>query len=70
MGEKGISKYEKELIKKRKQAERDQFDMSHLGNFRLVYPALDDPVLLLRDRFSGESSQVRKVHGASQTQLV
>ncbi|CDW79462.1 tubulin-tyrosine ligase family protein [Stylonychia lemnae] len=38
MGEKGPSKIEKDLIRKKKQAERDQFDMNHLGNYKLVYP--------------------------------
>jgi hypothetical protein len=44
MGEKGPNKYEREQLRKRKQAERDQYDMSHLGNFKLVYPVLDNPV--------------------------
>ena len=44
MGEKGPTKQEKELIRKKKQAERDEFDLSHLGNYKLVYPILNNPV--------------------------
>jgi len=44
MGEKGPTKYEKELLRKKKQADRDAFDRDHLGGYRQVYPVLDDSV--------------------------
>jgi hypothetical protein len=44
MGEKGPNKFEKEQIRKRNQQARDDFDLSHLGNYKLVYPVLDNPV--------------------------
>jgi hypothetical protein len=38
MGEKGPNKFEKEQIRKNNQQIRDEFDQSHLGNYKLVYP--------------------------------
>ena len=43
MGEKTLSKYEKEQIRKRNQIIRDEFDLTHLGNYKMVFPELDDP---------------------------
>jgi len=47
MGEKGLNKYEKDQLRTKIQNARDQFDMANLGNYKLVYPVLDDPVCLL-----------------------
>lgn len=47
MGEKGPNKFEKEQIRKRNQQMRDEFDFSHLGNYRLVYPVLNNPVSII-----------------------
>jgi hypothetical protein len=44
MGEKGPNKFEKEQIRKRNQAVRDEYDFSHLGNYKLVYPVQNNPV--------------------------
>ena len=44
MGEKGPNKFEREQIRKRNQQMRDEFDFSHLGNYKLVYPVLNNPV--------------------------
>lgn len=44
MGEKGISKYERDQIRKKNQLARDEFDLAHLGNYKLVYPVLNNPV--------------------------
>ena len=44
MGEKGINKYEKEQVRRRNQLIRDEYDMNHLGNYRLVYPVQGNPV--------------------------
>jgi hypothetical protein len=44
MGEKGPNKFEKEQMRKRNQQTRDEFDLSHLGNYRLVYPVLNNSV--------------------------
>jgi hypothetical protein len=44
MGEKGPNKFEKEQMRKRNQQMRDDFDLSHLGNYRLVYPVLNNSV--------------------------
>ena len=45
MGEKGPGKLEREGIRRIKQSERDEFDMSHLGGYRLVYPVMGNQVL-------------------------
>ena len=44
MGEKGPNKLEREALRREKQAQRDEYDMSHLGNYKLVYPVHKDPV--------------------------
>jgi mRNA-degrading endonuclease RelE of RelBE toxin-antitoxin system len=44
MGEKNTNKFEKENIRKKNQTERDEFDRAHLGQFKVVYPVLDNPV--------------------------
>ena len=38
LGEKSLSKCQKEHIRMRLQRERDEFDLSNLGNFKMVYP--------------------------------
>ncbi len=43
MGEKGPNKFEKDLIRRQKQAERDKFDLEHLGGYKMVYPVQGDP---------------------------
>jgi len=45
MGEKGPNKFEKEQIRRLKQQARDEFDMANLGNYKLVYPVLNNPVI-------------------------
>jgi hypothetical protein len=47
MGEKGPTKFEREQIRRAKQAERDLFDFANIGGYKLVYPVLDDPVSFL-----------------------
>lgn len=47
MGEKGPTKQEKEQIRKKNQQARDEYDFSHLGNYKLVYPVMNNPVRLL-----------------------
>jgi hypothetical protein len=47
MGEKGFSKVEKDQTRKRNQQIRDEFDMSNLGNYKLVYPIKGDAVRLV-----------------------
>jgi hypothetical protein len=44
MGEKGPNKFEREQIRKRNQQARDEYDWSHIGNYKLVYPVLNNPV--------------------------
>lgn len=44
MGEKSMGKNERETLRKRNQAARDEFDLSHLGDYKMVYPILDNPV--------------------------
>lgn len=43
MGEKGPNKFEKEQMRRKNQQLRDEFDFSHMGNYRLVYPVLNNP---------------------------
>ena len=43
MGDKGITKEQKEAIRKKNQAIRDEFDLQHLGDYKLVYPIKNDP---------------------------
>ena len=43
MGEKKPDKYEREQIRRRNQQQRDDFDFSHLGNYKVTYPVLDNP---------------------------
>jgi hypothetical protein len=47
MGEKGPSKIEREGIRRQKQGERDEFDLSHLGGYKLVYPVLGNQVTFI-----------------------
>lgn len=42
MGEKGPNKIEKEMIRKKNQAARDEFDLANIGGYRLVYPVLNN----------------------------
>ena len=44
MGEKGPNKFEKEIIRKKNQAARDEFDLANIGGYRLVYPVLNNVV--------------------------
>ena len=44
MGEKGPNKFEKDLLRRQKQLDRDAFDLAHLGGYKLVYPVQGDPV--------------------------
>ena len=44
LGEKSATKHEKEIIRKKNQAMRDEFDMANLGDYKLVYPIKNDPV--------------------------
>lgn len=44
MGEKTSNKFEKEAIRKKNQIARDEFDRAHLGQFKVAYPVLNDPV--------------------------
>ncbi len=44
MGDKSMAKGEREVIRKKNQVMRDEWDMSHLGDYKLVYPVKDNPV--------------------------
>jgi hypothetical protein len=44
MGEKGPNKFEREVLRRNKQAERDEFDLANLGNYKMVYPVQGNPV--------------------------
>jgi hypothetical protein len=46
MGEKALGKFEKEAQRKKNQEARDKFDLEHLGNYKMVYPILNDPVII------------------------
>lgn len=73
MGEKGPNKQERELIRRKKQAERDEFDMNNLGNYKLVYPVQGNPVSIVmlnnvnrtRQRSLITTSSRRKCSGVS-----
>eukprot|EP00347_Sterkiella_histriomuscorum_P017972 403347271 len=43
LGEKGLDKFQKEQLRKQNQKERDEFDLDNLGQFKQVYPVLEDP---------------------------
>ncbi len=47
MGEKVMGKFEKEALRKKNQEARDKFGLEHLGNYKQVYPILNDPVMIL-----------------------
>jgi hypothetical protein len=42
MGDKAPSKQDREKNRAKNQVMRDEFDMAHLGNYRLVYPVKND----------------------------
>ena len=42
MGDKSITKEQREVIRKKNQAIRDEFDMQHLGDYKLVFPIKND----------------------------
>jgi hypothetical protein len=44
MGEKTYTKQDKEIMRKRNQQIRDEYDMQNLGDYKLVYPVKNDPV--------------------------
>lgn len=44
MGEKSQSKVDREAVRKKNQAIRDEYDMATLGDYKLVYPVKNDPV--------------------------
>ena len=44
MGEKTYTKQDKEIMRKRNQQVRDEYDMQNLGDYKLVYPVKNDPV--------------------------
>lgn len=44
MGDKAPNKAERELVRKKNQAARDEFDMENLGDYKLVYPIKNDAV--------------------------
>jgi hypothetical protein len=43
MGDKGVTKEMKEAMRKKNQTLRDEFDMQHLGDYKLVFPIKNDP---------------------------
>jgi hypothetical protein len=49
MGEKTYTKQDKEIMRKRNQQVRDEYDMQNLGDYKLVYPVKNDPVFLKID---------------------
>lgn len=42
MGDKNISKEQREALRKKNQTFRDEFDMQHLGDYKLVFPVKND----------------------------
>ena len=42
MGDKNISKEQREALRKKNQTIRDEFDMQHLGDYKLVFPVKND----------------------------
>ena len=47
MGDKGMSKAEREQIRRRNQQLRDDWDMNNIGDYKLAYPARNDPVMFI-----------------------
>lgn len=47
MGDKIPSKAEREVVRRRNMAARDEYDMNNLGDYKLVFPVRNDPVCLL-----------------------
>ena len=44
LGQKGLTKLQKEKIRKQNLEERDKFDLENLGNFKRAYPIIDNEV--------------------------
>jgi hypothetical protein len=42
MGDKGLTKDQREAARKKNQSLRDEFDMQHLGDYKLVFPIKND----------------------------
>ena len=57
MGEKGLTKQEKEALRKKKQQLRDEFDLANSGNYKLAYPVLNNPEKA--KRFDGYLEQAK-----------
>lgn len=61
MGEKGPNKYERELLRRVRQAERDEFDLANLGNYKMVYPVQNDSVSFEMIMVIGQGCSVRSL---------
>ena len=46
LGEKTLSKFQKEQLKQKMMAQRDEFDLNNCGNYRMVFPIRNDPVII------------------------
>lgn len=57
LGEKSLTKYQREQMRAKLQKERDDWDFEHIGNFKLSYPVLNDPVNIIKLYFNRKNKK-------------